>query len=156
MGITIGIDPGLSGACAVLEDGVWVEFFDTPVFKVGSKKEYNVNEMAKFLSSHLTATIFIEKQLPIPRQSSQSTFKTGYGFGLWIGIIVSLNLPYTIVHPRTWKKKMLKDMAKEKDASRSRAIQLFPGASDHLNLKKHHDRAEALLLAEYGRICRRL
>ena len=148
----IGIDPGLSGACAVLEEGKFTTFFDTPIFKVGSKKEYNINEMAKFLSSHITASVFIEKQLPIPRQSSQSTFKTGYGFGLWVGIITTLNLPYTIVHPKTWKKKMLKDMPKEKDASRSRAIQLFPNTADHLNLKKHHDRAEALLLAEYGRM----
>ena len=150
----IGIDCGLTGACAVIENGKFVTFFDTPIFKVGSKKEYNVNEMVKFLKkySYTDVKVIIEKQIPMPLQSSQSTFKVGYGMGLWVGIVVSLGFPYTLVAPVTWKKKMLKDMPKEKDASRSRAIQLFPNTADHLNLKKHHDRAEALLLAEYGRM----
>ena len=160
----IGIDCGLTGACAVIEwelytgnflkNSKFVTFFDTPTFKVGSKKEYDINRMAKFLKkySNTDTAIVIEKQIPMPFQTSQSTFKVGYGMGIWIGIVVSLGFPYTLVAPVTWKKRMLKDMAKEKDASRLRAIQLYPNTSEHLKLKKHHDRAEALLLAAYGRL----
>ena len=70
----------------------------------------------------------------------------GFGYGLWIGILATLEIPYTTVRPAQWKKAF--SLGKDKEASRLRAMQLYPGADPRL--KKHHDRAEALLLASYG------
>jgi crossover junction endodeoxyribonuclease RuvC len=72
------------------------------------------------------------------------------GFGMWIGICAALQLPYELVHPATWKLKLLAGMARGKDASRVKAMQLFPQTAKDLARKKDHGRADALLLAVYG------
>ena len=73
-------------------------------------------------------------------------FTVGLGYGAWLGVLATLRLPYTAVRPVVWKKAF--SLGKDKEASRLRAMQLYPGAD--LRLKKHHGRAEALLLAHYG------
>jgi len=155
----IGIDPGVSGAiAAILEDGS-VRFFDMPVRKVksgkGAKSEYDASELASILQldgiycrSHAT----IERQQSMPEQGVASTFKTGFGFGLLVGVLAGLKLPYTVVSAVTWKRRMMDGMGKEKGASILRAKQLFPQTAGELNLKKHHGRADALLIAAYGRL----
>jgi hypothetical protein len=72
------------------------------------------------------------------------------GFGIWLGVIAGLLLPVEMVHPRTWKATLMRDMGKEKDASRVKAMQMYPLAAKNLSLKKHHGRADALLIATYG------
>ena len=85
----------------------------------------------------------------MPGQGVRSMFTMGYGVGVWTGLLVGLLLPYNRVTPQRWKKLMMDGIAaKDKDASRHRAQQLFPLAD--LRLKKHDGRAEALLIAEYG------
>ena len=71
---------------------------------------------------------------------------TGYGFGIWIGLLAALQLPYSWVRPQVWKQAM--GLGKAKEPSRLRAMQLFPRAD--LRRRKDHGRAEALLLAWYG------
>ena len=73
-------------------------------------------------------------------------FTCGLGMGVWLGILAALALPHSRVRPQVWKKAL--GLSKDKEAARLRAMQLFPGAE--LRLKKHHGRAEALLLARYG------
>ena len=93
------------------------------------------------------AHIYLEKAQPMPGQGVVSMFHTGYGFGLWEALIVSfVDVPYTLVPPTRWKRVLA--LGKDKEESRQRAMQLFPTAD--LHLKKHHGRAEALLLAYYG------
>ena len=82
----------------------------------------------------------------MPGQGTRSMFTIGYGYGLWIGVLATLQIPYTNVRPGIWKRALT--LGKDKEASRLRAMQLYPGAD--LRLKKHHGRAEALLLAAYG------
>jgi crossover junction endodeoxyribonuclease RuvC len=82
----------------------------------------------------------------MPGQGTRSMFTTGYGMGIWVGILATLEFPYTTVRPQVWKRALR--LSKDKEASRLRAIQLFPGAD--LRRKKDHGRAEALLLAYYG------
>ena len=82
----------------------------------------------------------------MPGQGTRSMFTTGDGYGLSIGLVTTLQLPYTSVRSGVWKRSLA--LGKDKEASRLRAIQLYPGAD--LRLKKHHGRAEALLLASYG------
>ncbi len=86
----------------------------------------------------------------MPGQGVVSMFSMGYGYGLLLGVIVALEIPYTLVAPQTWKKAMLFDMpARDKAASLARAKQLFPTMSGEIG--KHHGKAEALLIAEYGK-----
>jgi crossover junction endodeoxyribonuclease RuvC len=163
MGITrwIGIDPGISGAVAVLEDGN-VKFYDTPVLEVVvNKKRKNVldaYEMVSILreaSAGREVLVSIEKVQAMPgggerTMGATSAFSFGMGFGLWLGILAALEIPHQQVHPATWKAKLMSGMGKEKDASRQIAMQHYPRAAKDLNLKKHHGRADALMLARFG------
>ena len=153
----IGIDPGLTGAVAVLPEGL---FFDTPtasVKKGSSKKVYLVAEMASFIrsfgdSSDPHSHVYIEDVHAMPGQGVSSTFNFGRGFGLWEGIVAALGIPYTLITPQRWQKVMLTGLpGKEKGASRVRAGQLFPQLAGQLTRVKDHGRADALLIAEYGR-----
>ena len=90
--------------------------------------------------------VVIEESQAMPGQGTRSMFTTGYGMGIWVGILATLELPYTSVRPSVWKRSLA--LGKDKEASRLRAMQLFPGAD--LRRKKDHGRAEALLLAYYG------
>lgn len=151
---TVGIDPGLSGGIAVLPEG-YIQ--DTPTAVVSGQKNrrvYLVAQMVailKDLQQYGPLEACIEAQHAMPGQGVVSTGSLMYGFGLWIGILAGLEIPYTIVQPQTWKKTMLAGMGKDKDASRVRAQQLFPQLTDMLNRKSDHGRAEALLIANWGR-----
>lgn len=93
----------------------------------------------------------IEKVGAMPDQGVTSSFSFGMGYGLWLGILATLHVPVDLVHPRRWKKILMPDMGKEKDASIIRVKELFPEFAHHFTLKKHHGRADALLIAEYRR-----
>ena len=158
--IVIGIDPGLTGAIAVLPHENAALVFDTPTALVKGKNTYLVAEMGDLLEelvaddSHGTpkAHAFIEGQQTFPKMPSRAMFSLGYGYGLWLGLVAGLKIPHTIVPPKTWKAEMAIPRKADKEASRMRAQQLYPDlVQSYLTLKKHHGRAEALLIAEYGR-----
>lgn len=156
-----GIDPGISGAIAIISETGAVEFFDTPTLQVKSGKSLknvmDANAAALMLQAACPSYVIIEKVWAMTKgmggatMGATSAFNFGMGFGIWLGIIAALQIPHEQVAPVTWKKRLMSDMGQEKDASRLRAMQLFPQASGSLNLKKHHGRADALLLAEYAR-----
>jgi hypothetical protein len=77
-------------------------------------------------------------------------FGFGKGYGMWIGIVAALEIPYTLVTPQAWKKELMQGI-KDKDAGRLRAMQLFPAYNEWLVRKRDIGRADALLIAEYGR-----
>lgn len=157
----IGIDPGLDGAVSIIYENGEVVFFDTETLDIVSgrkkKREYNINANADILRLPLQVftkgniVVILEKIHSMPGQGVRSMFSMGEGFGMWKGIIAGLNLSMELITPQKWKKAMMDGMGKEKDASRQRAIQLFPQCSENLKLKKHHGRADALLIAEWGR-----
>jgi crossover junction endodeoxyribonuclease RuvC len=163
--IVVGIDPGKSGAVCVLGGPSGCEFFDTPTLGAGTKgrREYDAWEMAHLLklvnakSGSNGFCVAIERQQAMPAmlhgrvQGGASTFSTGYGYGLWMGIVVALAMPFEIVSPVSWHKAMLADMPKGMDSSRLKALRLFPDLGDQLKRKKDHGRADALLIAEYIR-----
>jgi len=175
-----GIDPGLTGALALIREtaaGDAISFFDTPVLEIKTKQRthrvIDIAEIANILMRELgrnaEAHVYIEKvsaapigmkgrgnqMCPVchrtPQPGATSTFNFGMGFGMWQGVLAGLQLPVTLVHPRTWKSAVMKDMGQEKGASIIRAKQLYPMASPSLNLVKHHGRADALLIAHWGR-----
>jgi hypothetical protein len=149
----VAIDPGLSGAVAVLSaEGTLAGLHDTPTLTLrvqrGQKQVYDVPGMVALLEpySGLQVHVVIEESQPMPGQGTRSMFTVGLGYGLWIGILASLRMAYTPVRPAVWKRAMA--LGKDKEASRLRAMQLYPGAE--LRRKRDHGRAEALLLASYG------
>lgn len=170
----IGVDPGLTGAVAAIY-GTTVEFYDTPVLpiKVGKTMKNQMDAAAcSLLLSQLTAAhrddcmVTIEKVQPMPsfkvqrkgeepreqQMGSTSAFNFGMGFGIWQGICAALLLPYQLVHPATWKRFLMKDMEKGKNAGRVKALQLYPRTASKLARVKDHGRADALLLAHYGKV----
>jgi len=173
--IYIGIDPGLSGAVAVINEdvigqpglGYLVEVFDTPTMQVDSsgkvRNKYNAAAMAELLAPYISippyptgrALVILESVHSMPKQGVASSFTFGEGLGIWKGIIAAYRLPLELPSPQRWKKLMMADMGKDKDASRLKAIQLFPVIAEKLSRKKDDGRAEALLMAEYGRRLRK-
>jgi crossover junction endodeoxyribonuclease RuvC len=152
----IGIDVGLTGAVAVILESGEIIIFDTPttVVKSGKKNKttYLEREMASILEAFSSGSqTFLEGQHSMPEQGVASVFSLGEGFGLWKGILAGLGMSFTIVTPQAWKKALMEGMGKEKGAARVRAQQLFPKITGELHLVKHHGRADAVLIAEYGR-----
>lgn len=149
----VGIDPGQTGAVAFII-GQGVELFDTPVEMVKkgktNKTEYMPSAMADILRDKKIDHVFIEKVGAMPGQGVTSMFGFGKGFGLWIGILAALQIPYTLVTPQAWKKVLMQGVS-DKDAARGRSQQLFPAVANQLSRKKDIGRADALLIAEYGR-----
>lgn len=155
--IFIGIDPGLFGAIAAIDgNGNIVLLEDTPIIAVKNGKScrntYLEPAMASILENAKSLKIqlvFLENVHSMPQQGVSSTFKLGQGFGTWLGILAALRIPYERVEPAKWKREMGIASGSDKGASIIRASQLFPAAS--LSRKKDDGRADALLLAEWGR-----
>lgn len=158
--VYIGIDPGLTGAVSVIKRSGKVKIFDTPIEEIKKgksiKREYLPENMADILIKIINlygnknCNVFIEKVHSMPGQGVASMFNFGKGYGIWIGILAALKISKTLVTPQEWKKEMMSGM-KDKDAARIRAQELFPECSIRLQLKKHIDRADSLLIAEYAR-----
>jgi crossover junction endodeoxyribonuclease RuvC len=159
----IGIDPGKTGAVAVIEDNTIVELYDCPIItssKKGVKPQYDERGMARIIQVEIARIgcpvdkIVIEKVGAMPGQGVTSMFTFGMGFGLWLGILATLPVPYELVTPQRWKKEMLMDIPggnslKERKArSVVAAKRLFPGLD--LPRVKDHGKAEAVLIAAWG------
>ena len=156
--VFVGIDPGFDGAVSVVDQaGRFVGTYDTPTLVVkngrGQKRVYQAREMVKILAEvahlYVVARVGLEDVHAMPGQGVRSMFSLGHGVGLWEGLLAGMGFSYEKIPPQRWKKIMLDGMGKEKDAAVYKAQQVFPAAP--LRLKKHHGRAEALLLAEYVR-----
>jgi len=147
----VGIDPGKTGAIAAVNERICA-VVDTPVFGTRSRPgDLNPDGMISVLRSMEPHHVYIETQQAMPKQGVSSTFCTGYGYGLWIGIITALGLPWTAVRANTWKKAMLAGLDKsDKNVSRVAAVRMFPQLSGQLARVSDHGRAEALLIAAYG------
>lgn len=153
----IGIDPGLSGAVARVTDAGQADVFDVPTVAIkrgkSTKRMYEGARIAEQVAAWAPrpTTAFIEDVHAMPGQGSVSMFTFGYGYGMWVGVLYGLGVPFERVTPMRWKAEMLDGLPKGKDASRVKAMELFPQLASQLSLKKHEGRAEALLIAEWGR-----
>jgi crossover junction endodeoxyribonuclease RuvC len=164
MKLYLGCDPGLDGCLAVLDEtGKFLFHFDTPSleYKSGKKKRrrYNIPEMVNIVTRCTDPAddfvITMEQVGAMPGNGSASMFSMGRGVGTWEGIFTTVCIVrgrgrMQYVTPQRWKKLMLDGLDKSsKDSSRLKASQLWPQAD--LSLKKYDGRADALLIAEYGR-----
>ena len=150
----IGIDPGLNGAIAVLKDNKVKEIFDAPVMPEGKKNKRQLNsaQLVKLLkdimSDNEEIAVIVENVSAMPGQGVTSMFNFGQSFGVLKGICSAMQLPMYFVRPAKWKKyfNLIKS---EKDASRTKAIQIFPYISSQLSRKKDSNKADAILIASF-------
>jgi crossover junction endodeoxyribonuclease RuvC len=150
----IGIDPGLSGAIAILEDDKIKEIFDMPVMAEGKKNKRQLNNalLVKLIKDNIKnyedTVIVVEKVNAMPGQGVTSMFNFGQTFGAIKGISAALGLPIFFVRPAKWKKHF-ELINSSKDASRTKAIEMFPSISEQLSKKKDVNKSDAILIGRY-------
>ena len=150
----IGIDPGLSGAIAILDDNKIKELFDMPVMPDGKKNKRQLNSalLVKLIKDHiknLEDTVMVVEQVnAMPGQGVTSMFNFGQTFGAIKGICAALGLPIFLVRPAKWKKHF-ELINSSKDSSRTKAIEMYPSISEQLSKKKDVNKSDAILIARY-------
>jgi crossover junction endodeoxyribonuclease RuvC len=147
---TIGIDPGCSGAVVLLDDGQLVEWMLMPVLKVGKNTRVNGAALAAFLRPYPDAHAYLEHVGAMPGQGVASMFTFGHAVGVVEGVLSGLGMAYTLVSPPSWKKRAGL-IGTDKDAVRSRAIQLWPTWRELDAKARGQAFADAALIAMYGR-----
>ena len=154
--LIIGIDPGISGSICFLQDGKIVDVVEMPTMTEGKKNKKQVNgsqivneilEKIKELDKR-EIKVVIEQVSAMPGQGVTSMFNFGQSFGILKGICSSMQLPMYFVRPAKWKK-YFNLINSEKDASRTRAIEVFPYFSGQLSKKKDSNKADAILIASF-------
>ena len=154
--LIIGIDPGISGSICFFEDGKVIEVIEMPVMTEGKKNKKQVNgaqiynEIIKRINtnSETNIRVVIEHVTAMPGQGVTSMFNFGQSFGILKGICSAMRLPMFFVRPAKWKK-YYNLINSEKDASRTRAIEIFPNFSSQLSKKKDSNKADAILIASF-------
>ena len=152
--IIIGIDPGVSGAISVLENKKVLEIYDMPTMIDGkkNKKQVNGSQVTNIIKERLTngkeMIVVVEHVNAMPGQGVTSMFNFGQSFGVIKGICSALSIPIYFVRPMKWKKyfNLIKT---NKDASRTKVIQIYPQISSKLSRKKDSNKADAILIARY-------
>lgn len=162
--LVVGIDPGVTGAVAIARSRSG-NVFDFPLIETGTtKKRREISPLALFdlmgkietLHRNLYGTdqplpmVFVERQQTRPTDGKVQAFTSGFNYGVILSVLPLAKFPCKIVTSVEWKKHF-KLMGKDKEASRAEAIRRFPMQEPQLRRKKDHGRAEALLIAEYGR-----
>jgi len=154
--LIIGIDPGISGSICFLEDGIIKDVIEMPTMTEGKKNKKQVNGSQIFNEISLKIKSFEKKNIKVvieqvsamPGQGVTSMFNFGQSFGILKGICSAMQLPIYFVRPAKWKK-YFNLINSEKDASRTRAIEIFPYFSSNLSKKKDSNKADAILIASY-------
>ena len=152
--LVIGIDPGISGSICFFEDGKIIEVIEMPVMTDGKKNKKQVNgaqiynEFSKRINNNDDIRVVIEQVSAMPGQGVTSMFNFGQSYGILKGICSAMQLPMFFVRPAKWKK-YFNLINSQKDASRTRAIEIFPYFSAQLSKKKDSNKADAILIASF-------
>jgi crossover junction endodeoxyribonuclease RuvC len=152
--IIFGIDPGVSGAICVLKEGKILEVYEMPTMIDGKKNKRQVNGaevtniFLKDLNNEYKAKVVVEHVTAMPGQGVTSMFNFGQSFGVLKGICAALKLPIYFVRPVKWKKhfNLIKT---NKDASRTKVIEIYPYISSKISRKKDSNKADSILIAKY-------
>ena len=156
--IIIGIDPGMCGAIAAVDASTReiVRVEDCPVIPAGKGSEYDIGSMADLIRSIAIggrAMVILEQAQAMPKQGVTSTFHFGRGYGIWLGILGALGIPYRTVRPCEWTREVFKGLpGKGKERSILFASRAFPGIElvPEGCRKPRDGRADAACLAYYG------
>ncbi len=154
--LIIGIDPGISGSICFFQDGVIKDVVEMPTMIEGkkNKKQVNGSQIFNEISEKIknmdkkNIKVVIEHVTAMPGQGVTSMFNFGQSFGILKGICSAMQLSAYFVRPIKWKK-YFNLINSEKDASRTRAIEIFPYYSSHLSRKKDSNKADAILIASF-------
>ena len=154
--LVIGIDPGISGSICFFQDGEIKDVVEMSTMIEGkkNKKQVNGSQIFNEISEKIknmdkkNIKVVIEHVTAMPGQGVTSMFNFGQSFGILKGICSAMQLSVYFVRPAKWKK-YFNLINSEKDASRTRAIEIFPYYSSHLSRKKDSNKADAILIASY-------
>ncbi len=154
--LIIGIDPGISGSICFLKDGIVEDVVEMPTMAEGKKNKKQVNSSQIFNEIYKriknidkkNIKVVIEQVSAMPGQGVTSMFNFGQSFGVLKGICSAMSLPVYYVRPAKWKK-YFNLINSEKDASRTRAIEIFPYFSAQLSRKKDSNKADAILISSF-------
>ena len=154
--LIIGIDPGISGSICFFQDGIIQEVVEMPTMVEGkkNKKQVNGSQIFNEISEKIinmdkkNIKVVIEHVTAMPGQGVTSMFNFGQSFGILKGICSAMQVSVYFVRPAKWKK-YFNLINSEKDASRTRAIEIFPYYSSYLSKKKDSNKADAILIASY-------
>ena len=154
--LIIGIDPGISGSICFLDNGKILDVIEMPIMTDGkkNKKQVNGSQVYNEISKRIKQfeknqiRVVIEHVSAMPGQGVTSMFNFGQSFGILKGICTAMQLPMYFVRPAKWKK-YFNLLNSEKDASRTRAIEIFPYFSSQLSRKKDSNKADAILIASF-------
>ena len=150
----IGIDPGLSGAIAVLEDIKVLNLFEMPVMAEGKKNKRQLNsaQLVNIIKENTNGdeeiAVIVEQVNAMPGQGVTSMFNFGQTFGAIKGVCAALGLPIFFVRPSKWKKHF-ELINSSKDASRTKVIEMYPSFSKQLAKKKDVNKSDAILIARF-------
>ena len=152
----ISIDPGISGAICFFENGKILEVLEMPNMAEGKKNKKQVNgaQISYEITSRIKGIkkedikVVIEQVSAMPGQGVTSMFNFGQSFGILKGICSAMQLPMYFIRPAKWKK-YFNLINSEKDASRTKAIEIFPYFSSELSRKKDSNKADAILIASF-------
>ena len=154
--LIIGIDPGITGSLCFFEDGKIIDVIDMPNMAEGKKNKRQVNgaQIYNEISNRIknidkkNIKVVIEQVSAMPGQGVTSMFNFGQSFGVLKGVCSAMHLPMYFIRPAKWKK-YFNLINSEKDASRTKAIQIFPYISEKLSKKKDSNKADAILIASF-------
>ena len=154
--LIIGIDPGISGSLCYFKDGKILDLVEMPNMPEGKKNKRQVNgaQIYNEISSRIEGLnreeikIVIEQVSAMPGQGVTSMFNFGQSFGVIKGICSAMQLSMYFVRPAKWKK-YFNLINSQKDASRTKAIEIFPYISTQLSRKKDANKADAILIASF-------
>ena len=154
--LIIGIDPGISGSICFFEDGKVIDLLEMPNMAEGKKNKRQVNASQIYNEINLrikghdkkNIKVVIEQVSAMPGQGVTSMFNFGQSFGVLKGICSAMQLSMYFVRPAKWKK-YFNLINSEKDASRTKAIEIFPYISKELSRKKDANKADAILIASF-------
>ena len=154
--LIIGIDPGITGAICFFEDGKITDVIEMPNMAEGKKNKKQVNGAQIYHEIFLRIKYLEKKEIKVvieqvsamPGQGVTSMFNFGQSFGILKGICSAMQLPMYFVRPAKWKK-YFNLINSEKDASRTKAIEVFPYFSSQLSRKKDSNKADAILIASF-------
>ena len=154
--LIIAIDPGINGAICFFENGEVKDVLEMPTMAEGKKNKRQVNghQMYNEISSRIKGhdaqniNVIVEQVSAMPGQGVTSMFNFGQSFGVIKGICAAMQLPIFFVRPAKWKKHF-ELINSQKDASRTKAIEMFPKISSILSKKKDSNKADAILIASF-------
>ena len=154
--IIVGIDPGIAGAICFFSSGNVIDVIDMPTMAEGKKNKKQVNgrqifNEIKSIKNQFTnqnISVVVEHVSAMPGQGVTSMFNFGQSFGIIKGICSAMQLPIFFIRPAKWKK-YFNLINSTKDASRTKAIEIFPYFSSQLSKKKDSNKADAILIASF-------